>query len=167
MQISKPNLSLYPESWNIDFVNQKTNFYQSKKQSKGYIISYLAELLFFPAILLLFYSALYFKFLIYASFIWIALYIFSPKVRFYFRIIFAMQLVEVDEIKRVKITKLKDKKFKFYFKNYYLDCMRFGDFVDNLSYVKCYPIFQNSTIFIVEFLFKEVPKSGYMLLKYY
>ena len=98
----------------------------------------------------------------------IFLYVFSPKYQYWFRNKFAWGLVNKEEIKKVKIliSNIKNKKLKIYFKNYYFDCIRYDDFVDYLEDIKCYQIFKSS-VWCAEFSFKENPKSGYMLLKYY
>lgn len=97
----------------------------------------------------------------------ILLYVFSSKYRFKFRSFFAVGSIKKKEIKKVKVSIIKDKNLKIYFKNLYFDCIRFNDFVDTLEKVNCYPIFKDSPIWVAEFFFNENPKSGYMLLKYY
>ena len=175
MKISYAGIDNYPESWELDFNKKTFNFTPNYKKQQIYrYFSFFIESLeaasisfFFMGILLL---ILYpeglksiYTFII--PFISILLYVFSSNFRFKFRKILAN--FSVKEITEIKVSNIQNKRLKIYFKNYYLDCIRYGDFVDGLTNVKCYPILNGSPIWVAEFLFKKNLKTGFMLLKYY
>lgn len=175
MKTSLPGIDSTPESWEIDFINQKFNFKSNKKYEKLYryfsiFIESILLLSIFVLLSTVFISSMFFMtfILFFIGIFTIFFYVFSSKYRYWFRNKFAWGLVKKKEIKKFKIlsSNIKNKNLKIYFKNYYLDCIRYNDFVDYLEKVNCYQIF-SSEVWCAEFIFKDNPKSGYMLLKYY
>ena len=175
MQTSLAGIDSEPEAWEIDFVNQKFNFQSDKKIIKIYrTLSFICEsflVLSFAfvisEIIFLMFKDIYLFYIInIVGILSLISYCFSSKYRFWFRNKFAWGLVKKKEIKKIKISSIKNKNLKIYFKNYYLDCIRYGDFIKYLKKVNCYKILK-SPIWCAEFIFKDNPKSGYMLLRYY
>lgn len=172
MKTSLPGIESIPEAWNIDFVNQKFNFKSNKKYLKTYRLISLffeATIVFWCFIIVSLVGIVYnidISFLIIIGLLSILTYIFSPKYRYWLRNNIAWGLVKRKEIKKIKVSSIYNKNLKIYFKNYYLDCIRYGDFMKYLEKVNCYQIFKSS-IWCAEFIFKDNPKEGYMLLKYY
>ena len=167
MQLSLAGIDSTPESWKMDFINKSFSFQSEKTHPiiyriKSFVVESFTIFLVFLSIYLLTNNL----FFIYIGILSVLLYFFSSKYRFKFRSFSAKVLVKKKEIKKIKVSYIKNKNLKIYFKNYYLDCIRYADFVDYLEKVNCYKIYK-SHIWIAEFIFKDNPKSGYMLLKYY
>lgn len=188
MKISLPGISSTPEAWTLDFINQTFNFQSNQKYPKLYrVFSYIVEALVICSILISFIiiimgllvlfnnfiylsvianNTLFLLIIFYSSILSIFLYIISKTYRYKFRTYFAEFLVNKNEIQKIKVTSIKNKNLKIYFKNYYIDCKTYEDFNQYLEKVNCYQLF-NSQIWVADFIFKENPKSGYMILKYY